>query len=224
MIRGKKTEKSWWNRWSICIVFWIYSTVLHRPYTDSSWEMSNHPYDDTTVSTPHALQKRGCWGVSRWHQLTPSILKCPYSTELPLASKASFLIFQGQCQVTFPLFEQLHCMSFSRVKWQNQAVRCHISALQNHSSLSANANMGGLKGEASLKPFSENQEYSLEDPLPHSKLHLTQYIDLGWIDESLSALISFIYISVGIKQLSHFGIQLCTLFMCVSQCPSTAKF
>lgn len=128
--------------------------------------MCDHPHDDTTASIPHALQKRGCWGVNCWHQLTPSALKCPCSTELPLASKASFPIFQGRCQVTFPLFEQLHCMSFSRVEWQNQAVRCHISALQNCSSLSANANMGGLTGEASLKPFSENQEYSLDDPSP----------------------------------------------------------
>lgn len=75
---------------------------------------------------------------------------------------------------------------------------------------------GDLKGETSLKPFSKNQDYSLEDPSPSSKLHLTQYIDLGWIDESLSALISFIYISVSVKQLSHFGTQLCTLFMCLS--------
>jgi len=57
-------------------------------------------------------------------------------------------------------------MSFSHVKRQNQAVRCHILALQKHLSLSENANMEGLKGEASLKPFSENQEYSFEDPSP----------------------------------------------------------
>ena len=140
--------------------------------------MPDHAYDDTTASTPHALQKRGGWGVSRWHQLTPSILKCPYSTELPLASKASFPIFQGQCQVTFPLFEQLRCMSFSHVKWQNQAVSCHISTLQNRSSLSANANIGGLKGEASLKPFSENQEYSLEDPSPIANCTLLNILTL----------------------------------------------
>lgn len=75
---------------------------------------------------------------------------------------------------------------------------------------------GDLKGKMSLEPFSKNQEYSLEDPSPPSKWHLTQYIDLGWIDESLRALTSFIYISLGFKQLSHFGIQLCTLFMCLS--------
>lgn len=75
---------------------------------------------------------------------------------------------------------------------------------------------GGLERRGQPEAFFWKSRILIGRPFPHSKLHLTQYIDLVWIDESLSTLISFIYISVGIKQLTHFGIQLCTLFIGLS--------
>lgn len=221
-----KQKKPWWNRCSIYIVFWIYSKELHWPFTDSSWEMPDHPYYVTAPSTPHALQKGGCWGLAS-------------GTNSPAASwnvctarnDRTALGFKGiLSDFPRPVFGHIPTVwaaalpvILTREMAERSNQMSHLGTKKTFIIISR-CKYGGLERRGEPEAFFWKSRIFIGKPLPHSKLHLTQYIDLGWIDESLSTRISFIYISVGIRQLSHFGIQLCTLCMCASQCPSTAKF
>lgn len=207
-------------------MFLIHSAELLRPYTDFSWEMPDRPYCVTTPSTPHALQKEGCWDLaSGTNSPTASWnVRTAQNDRRALGFKSILSDFPRPVSSHIPaVWTAVLPVILTReiAEWSSQM--SHLGTTKPFI-ITSKCKYGGLERRGEPEAFFWKSRIFNGKPLPHSKLHLTQYIDLGWIDESLSALVSFIYISVGIKQLSHFWIQLCTLFMCISQCPSTAKF
>lgn len=140
------------------------------PYTDSSWEVSKHLYSDTTASTLLCSAEKGigvC--VCQCQQLAPPhpqhlVMSIEHRTDLGFKSILPNFPRPVSGHIPNVWAAALHAILTCEMA-KSSSQMSHLGTTKLFIIISK-CKYGGMKGEASLKPFSENQEYSLRDPSP----------------------------------------------------------